>query len=166
MKLIADAVLDASLLVTRLVRAEARRSHPAGLSLSEFRALACLDAYRDSTLTELAEYLGVQLPTASKLADGLVRRGEITRREDAEDRRRNRLALTPAGQARLALAMGVVREHLGQRLAGLAAADQEVILRAMQLLEPLVAPGASATSSPHAAVDSAVHAPQLSPRNA
>ena len=73
MKVMADAVFETSLLVTRLVRAEARRSRPAGLSLSEFRALACLDVNPDSSLTDLAEYLGLQLPTASKLADGLVR---------------------------------------------------------------------------------------------
>ena len=147
-----DAVFETALLVTRLVRAEARRSRPAGLSLSEFRALACVGTYPDCSLTDLAEYLGLQLPTASKLADLLVRRGEITRREDAADRRRNRMALTPAGRAKLDLAMGAVRQHLQQRLSGLSAADQQVVLRAMQILDPLVRPSASPSDPPHAAV--------------
>lgn len=154
----ADAVFETSLLVTRLVRAEARRSRPAGLSLSAFRALAYVGSYPDCSLTDLAEYLGLQLPTASKLADLLVRRGEITRREDAADRRRNRMALTPAGRAKLDLAMGAVREHLQQRLSGLSAADQQVVLRAMEVLGPLVSPATSPSDPPHAAVH-APHAP-------
>ena len=148
MKVMTDAVFETSLLVTRLVRAEARRSRPAGLSLSEFRALACLDANPDSSLTDLAEYLGLQLPTASKLADGLVRRGEITRRADAGDRRRNRLALTAIGRTKLAQAMATVRTHVGERLSGLSGADQQVVLKAMQILAPLVSP-ASSTDAPH-----------------
>lgn len=148
----ADAVFETSLLVTRLVRAEARQSRPAGLSLSEFRALACLGTYPDCSLTDLAEYLGLQLPTASKLADLLVRRGQITRREDAADRRRNRLALTPPGRAKLDLAMAAVREHLQSRLSGLSSADQQVVVRAMQILGPLVRPAAPPSDASHAAV--------------
>mgnify|MGYP001544840976 CR=1 FL=1 len=155
MKVITDAVFETSLLVTRLVRAEARRSRPAGLSLSEFRALACLGTYPDCSLTDLADYLGLQLPTASKLADVLVKRGEITRREDAVDRRRNRLALTPIGRDKLDLAMGVVRAHLGERLSGLTAAEQQVVLKAMHILQQLMRPAASPSDAAHAAV----HAP-------
>ncbi|MGB7211709.1 MAG: MarR family winged helix-turn-helix transcriptional regulator [Gemmatimonadales bacterium] len=135
-----DAVFETALLVTRLVRAEARRSRPAGLTLSEFRALACLGSSPDSTLTDLAEYLGLKLPTTSKLTDVLVTRGEITRREDAGDRRRNRLALTDAGRAKLDVAMGQVRSHLEARLSGLSDADQQLVLHAMQVLGPLMVP--------------------------
>ena len=147
MKLMTDAVFETSLQVTRLVRAEARRSRPAGLSLSEFRALASLNAFPDSTLTELAEYLGLQLPTASKLVDALFRAGNLTRREDDRDRRRSRLALTPSGRERVDLAMSAVREHLRQRLAAMSKEDQQLVLRAMNVLSPFVAP-ASASSAP------------------
>lgn len=135
-----DAVFETSLLVTRLVRAEARRSRPAGLTLSEFRALASLGSAPDSSLTDLAEYLGLKLPTTSKLVDVLVTRGEVSRREDAGDRRRNRLALTASGRAKLDVAMGLVRSHLEERLSGLSSADQELVLHAMEVLGPLVAP--------------------------
>ncbi|HEV2291882.1 MAG TPA: MarR family winged helix-turn-helix transcriptional regulator, partial [Gemmatimonadales bacterium] len=105
-----------------------------------------------------ADHLGLQLPTASKLADLLLRRGEITRREDLADRRRNRMALTPAGRAKLDLAMGAVRQHLQQRLSGLSAADQQAVLRAMQILDPLVRPAAASSDPPPAAVPTP-HAP-------
>jgi DNA-binding MarR family transcriptional regulator len=146
-----DAVFETSLLVARLVRAEARRSRPAGLSLSEFRALACLNAFPDCTLTELAEYLGLQLPTASKLADALYRAGNLTRREDERDRRRSRLALTPVGAERVEAAMAAVREHLRERLAPMPKEEQQLVLRAMNALERYVGPGATAPMASRAA---------------
>lgn len=135
-----DAVLETCLLVSRLIRAEARRNRPAGLTLSEFRALAYLEAYSGATLTELAEYVGLQLPTASKLVEALRKGGNLTRREDPADRRRTLLALTPKGKSRVDEAMRVVRAHLRDRLSGLSAEDQDLVRRAMAILEPLVAP--------------------------
>lgn len=151
-----DAVFETSLLVTRLVRAEARRSRPAGLTLSEFRALASLGSAPDSSLTDLADYLGLRLPTTSKLVDALVTRGEATRREDAGDRRRTRLALTAAGRARLDTAMGLVRSHLEERLGGLPDADQQLVLRAMQILGPLMAPTAPGPDAPERSAHSSL----------
>lgn len=135
-----DAVLETCLLVSRLIRAEARRNRPAGLTLSEFRALAYLEAYSGATLTELAEYVGLQLPTASKLVEALRKGGNLTRREDPADRRRTLLALTPKGKSRVDEAMRVVRAHLRERLSGLSPDEQDLVRRAMALLEPLVAP--------------------------
>lgn len=134
-----DAVFQTSLLVTRLVRAEARRTRPAGLTLSEFRALACVNTFPDCTLTDLADYLGLQLPTASKVVDALFRAGSLTRRGDEHDRRRSRLALTRAGAERVEVAMTAVRAHLQQRLAPLSREDQELVLRAMTLVQGCVA---------------------------
>ncbi|HEU4763432.1 MAG TPA: MarR family transcriptional regulator [Gemmatimonadales bacterium] len=135
-----DAVLETCLLVSRLIRAEARRNRPAGLTLSEFRALAYLEAYSGATLTELAEYVGLRLPTASKLVEALRKGGNLTRREDPADRRRTLLALTPKGKSRVDEAMRVVRAHLRERLSGLSPDEQDLVRRAMALLEPLVAP--------------------------
>jgi DNA-binding MarR family transcriptional regulator len=135
-----DAVLETCLLVSRLIRAEARRNRPAGLTLSEFRALAYLEACSGATLTELAEYVGLRLPTASKLVEALRKGGNLTRREDPADRRRTLLALTPKGKSRVDEAMRVVRAHLRERLSGLSPDEQDLVRRAMALLEPLVAP--------------------------
>ncbi|MFI5235893.1 MAG: MarR family winged helix-turn-helix transcriptional regulator [Gemmatimonadales bacterium] len=158
MKALTESVLETSLLVARLIRTEARRSRPAGLSLSEFRALGYLSGYPDSTLTDLADYLGLQLPTASKVVDTLFKSGDLTRREDAVDRRRSRLALTEAGTTRVAIAMETVRTHLGQRLAGMSAADQRVVTRAMEILGPLVGPTPQ-SDAPHAVVHPSTRSP-------
>ncbi|HEU4570706.1 MAG TPA: MarR family transcriptional regulator [Gemmatimonadales bacterium] len=141
-----DAVLETCLRVARLVRAEARRHRPAGLSLSEFRALAYLGAYPGATLTELAEYVGLGLPTASKLVETLRRRGDLTRRADPADRRRSVLALTRQGKGRVDAAMRVVRAQMRRRLGGLTAAEARVVRRAMAILEPLMASAAGSAA--------------------
>jgi DNA-binding MarR family transcriptional regulator len=51
-----------------------------------------------TTVTALAEMLGVSPASASRAVDGLVKRRLITRVEDSEDRRVRRLALTATGR--------------------------------------------------------------------
>src|SRR5581483_3183536 len=89
----AVAVMDAGLLVSRFVRAELWRQKPAGLSLAQFRGLAYVNAYPDCAPSELADYLMLTRPAVTRLVDELVRRRVLGRRVDAEDRRRQTLAL-------------------------------------------------------------------------
>jgi DNA-binding MarR family transcriptional regulator len=56
------------------------------------------------TISRLAELLDVTKQAASKLADDMVRKGFLARREEAADRRRARLVLSRKGQAVLARA--------------------------------------------------------------
>jgi DNA-binding MarR family transcriptional regulator len=50
------------------------------------------------TVTALADELGISAASASRAADGMVRKNLVTRVEDADDRRVKRLALTAKGQ--------------------------------------------------------------------
>src|SRR5256885_4470398 len=90
---VAEAVLEITLLVTRLVTPEVRRLRPKRLSLSHVRALGFLDANPDADLSALADYVGLTLPSMSTLVDGLVRRGLVVRLAAPRDRRRLRLRL-------------------------------------------------------------------------
>ena len=56
-----------------------------------------LDATRATTLSKLAEHMGVGRSTMSITVARLMRRGYIARRRDKVDRRRSELTLTPAG---------------------------------------------------------------------
>ncbi len=83
------------------------------LSLTQVKALQVLDhADPDVSVKELADLLGLSLPAASRTVEGLLRRGYIERREDAEDRRVKRVRLSASGSE---LAVALIRE----RLAGL-----------------------------------------------
>jgi DNA-binding MarR family transcriptional regulator len=69
------------------------------LSLTHMKVLHILaDADDDLSVKELAEHIGISLPGASRTVDGLLKRGYLARREDAEDRRIKRLTLTPEGR--------------------------------------------------------------------
>ena len=84
-----------------------------GLSFGQLKALIELERPdTKGTVTALAEELGVSAASASRAADGLVRRKLATRVEDADDRRVRRLALTQAGRE-------LAERIISARLAGL-----------------------------------------------
>jgi DNA-binding MarR family transcriptional regulator len=76
------------------------RTDEAGNPLTENQAsvLDHLDATRPTTLTKLAEHMGVGRSTMSTTVARLVRGGYIARRPDRQDRRMAGLTLTPAGK--------------------------------------------------------------------
>ena len=71
-----------------------------GLTFVQMKALVELQASDEElhTVTALAEELGISAASASRAADGMVRKKLVTRVEDASDRRVKRLALTAKGQ--------------------------------------------------------------------
>jgi len=70
-----------------------------GLTFSQMKVLVELEAADEDarTVTALSEALGISAASASRAADGLVRKKLATRVEDADDRRVRRLALTAEG---------------------------------------------------------------------
>ena len=70
------------------------------LSISQYRLLAFL-AQGDWAASALADRLNVSRPSITGLVDGLVKRGLVERRPDADDRRRIDHVLTSAGRTAL-----------------------------------------------------------------
>jgi DNA-binding MarR family transcriptional regulator len=70
-----------------------------GITFSQMKVLVELEAADDDarTVTALSEELGISAASASRAADGLVRKKLATRVEDPDDRRVRRLALTTKG---------------------------------------------------------------------
>jgi DNA-binding MarR family transcriptional regulator len=77
-----------------------REIDESGLTFSQMKVLVELEtADRDmGTVTALSEELGISAASASRAAEGLVRKKLATRVEDRDDRRVRRLALTAAGR--------------------------------------------------------------------
>lgn len=72
-----------------------------GLGLIQFKALIRLAGHDEeghSSVKQVAEELGVSLPSASRAVDDLVKRGLASRDEDPDDRRVRRVSLTAAGR--------------------------------------------------------------------
>ena len=73
----------------------------AGLTLPQVLFLTRLRQAGESTPSELAERLNMSLPAASQMVERLFKLGFLTRREDAADRRRKQVAVTPAAERML-----------------------------------------------------------------
>jgi DNA-binding MarR family transcriptional regulator len=73
----------------------------AGLTLPQVLFLTRLLQAGESTPSELAERLNMSPPAVSQMVDRLFKLGFLTRSEDAGDRRRKRLTVTPAAERML-----------------------------------------------------------------
>ncbi len=147
---LADEVMDAALLVTRLVRRELGRRQPGGLSVSQVRALSFLDWNQGASLAEVAEHIGLGAPATSRMVDDMVRRGLVARDAAADDRRRIALALLPEGTRALERAVAAARAPLAERLARLGAQDRARLSGALaSLREALVAEIAAVGGGAH-----------------
>lgn len=84
-----------------------------GLSMTQSKALLELGGLGEESearqVSELAETLGVSVPSMSRAVDGLVRKRLATRVEDREDRRVRRVAITARGR-KLVETLTVVRQ--------------------------------------------------------
>lgn len=73
-----------------------------GLSITQSKALLELGGLGEETearqVSELAETLGVSVPSMSRAVDGLVKKRLATRVEDPDDRRVRRVAITANGK--------------------------------------------------------------------
>jgi DNA-binding MarR family transcriptional regulator len=85
-----------------------------GLTFSQMKVLVELDSPDEDarTVTALSDELGISPASASRAADGLVRKKLVTRVEDPDDRRVRRLALTSGGRE-------LADQIISARLAGL-----------------------------------------------
>jgi len=141
-------------LLARLIRVagllhpdEPLLGHP--VTLSEGFALSELRAAAPLTQRDLADRLGLEKSTVSRLVAGLEERGMVTRRRNPENRRFYQLDLTEHGRAAadgLALSL---RERHAQLLAAMTAPERDALatgltglLRAMGQLPPAT-PGSS-----------------------
>ncbi len=136
----AQEILDVVPVVMRTIRAEMRRHRTADLSVPQFRTLAFIDRQTDASLSDVAEHIGLTLPSMSKIVEGLVARKLVTRQTHATDRRRMMLALTARGQTALQTSREATRACLAEDLAGLTERQRETIGQAMEILRPVFTP--------------------------
>lgn len=125
--------------ITRAIREQMRSHRTAELSVTQFRVLAFLSRNAGASLSDVADHIGMTLPSMSKLIDQLVTRRFVTREFDTVDRRRVTLALTGRGRTILESARGATREFLTTRLEQCSRGELETILAAMRILRPLFA---------------------------
>ena len=135
----AHALIDTSPQILQAIRVEMRRGRGADISIPQFRTLRFIQRHPDSSLSDLAEHLGLALPSVSKLVDGLVKQELISRKESAEDRRKITLLLTETGASIVDSARADARANLAEKLKHLSDDDLKTISQAMLILHPIFA---------------------------
>lgn len=117
------------------LRAAGRCGKAGGCTIPQIRTLAFLRRYPQTTISQVADCLGVTLPTASRLVETLVGRKMITRRVDPRDRRNVCLCLTAAGLRQLAAAQEWGHEHIAKPLRGMSPDQVEQVRNVMKLFQ-------------------------------
>lgn len=126
-------LLEVAPLVMRRIRSEMRHRTMPGLSIPQFRTLNYLWKRPGASLSDLAAFLGLALPSTSKLVQKLVVQKVVMRRA-ARDRRRIRLSVTEQGIAALALAQQETREQLADSLESLTPEELSTVSAALVVL--------------------------------
>ena len=138
---LANLILDSVPLVMRTLRCEMRRNRETELSVPQFRILSFVHRRGSSSLSEIAEHMGLTLPSMSKMVDGLVMRSFVTRSNDASDRRRLVIALTERGTKAWESAREATRVSMVKTLATLSGDERRELGRSMEKLRELFSTG-------------------------
>lgn len=139
----AHTVIQVAWRVLRMVRAEVERRPTPELTLTQMQSLGFLISNPGASLSELAEHLGLQKPTTSKVVEELVQQGRVIREVAPGNRRKLTLHITASGSEVLGSAIEPAITRMAEMLARLTADERQEVERAMSLLHPLVQPGGS-----------------------
>ena len=130
-----ETLTDAVLTATRVLVAVAARSladHENEVSLQQYRALIVLASRGAQRPVDLAEALGVDPSTATRLCDRLTAKRLISRRRMTGDRREVRLELTNRGRQLVEKVTERRREEIRRILASVPREDRSDLVRAFQ----------------------------------
>ncbi len=132
---VAARLHSASIRLLRLLR---REDDSSGLSAPRLSALSVLVFAGPQSLAELAAAEQVRPPTMSRIVDGLVEAGLITREAKPGDRRSVRIAATEEGKRLLEAGRERRVRALTSRLARLAESERRALTRGVEILEQVV----------------------------
>ena len=119
------------------LRREMRISRTSTLSVPQLRTLVFLHRSPNASLSQVADYVGLKLPSVSKMIDVLVKRKLVIRRNSSEDRRTILLKLSPKGLEELMRSRRHTKEWLTRALAALSPEQKAGIINTLHTLRPL-----------------------------
>jgi DNA-binding MarR family transcriptional regulator len=105
------------------------------MSVPQFRCLNFIALNPGSSVSAVAAFLGVTLPTASAMVERLARAGAVTPATAAADRRRSELHLTEAGRAQVLHIRSGALNDFARTLAPCSAKDLITLLAGLAVLQ-------------------------------
>ena len=139
----AALLMDVVPRVMQRIRMEMRSHRTPGLSVPQLRTLIYLYRNEGVSLSEVAEHIGLKLPSMSKTVDALVARKLVIRRALAHDRRYISLRLSAHGLAELRRTRRITEARLAEALSVLLPEQQARVVEALKMLGRVFAPEAS-----------------------
>jgi DNA-binding MarR family transcriptional regulator len=133
----ARTVLDAVPHLMRVIRLQVRTRSSPEFTVPQFRALAFLGRNEDAMLADVAAFLGLTPPAASKLIDALVEARLVAREIGTSDRRRVELKLTSAGKRKYGRMVEDAENYLAERMRQLEPHIRNEVVRALQALHAI-----------------------------
>ena len=121
------------------LRASMRGNIGDALSVPQFRCLGFIARNPGCSVSEVATFLGVTMPTASAMVDRLVRAAHVVAVTSSADRRRTELRVNAPGKALLDRIRAGARRDMAAALGGADAADLAAIQQALALLHRVFA---------------------------
>ena len=122
----------------RLLRTLRREDDGSGLSAPRLSALSVIVFVGPVSLAELAAAEQVKPPTMSRIVDGLLMQGLVTREPKAGDRRSVQIAATAEGVRLLEAGRERRVQALVKRMASLADSERRALARGVEILERIV----------------------------
>lgn len=133
----ARALLDTVPAIIQAIRVEMRRERLHDLSVPQFRTLAYIGRAPGCSLSDVAEFIGLTLPSMSVLINGLVEDGLVLRQTSLLDRRRITLNLTEQGATVHLHTTEKTLDWLASLLEPLPEAERQIVTQAMEVLRPI-----------------------------
>lgn len=131
---IAEAIAAQKRIYRALLSTHMREWIHLDLSMGQLKTLFVLATRQAVNVSALADTLDIGKPAASVLVDHLVQLGLAARTEDAEDRRRTLVTLTPTGSDLVARLRQGGPERFMRWLDALAPDDLAALLRGLRAL--------------------------------
>jgi DNA-binding MarR family transcriptional regulator len=132
----AEALVAVAPLVSRWIE-RLLANHQPPVTVAQFLALRAI-ANEAVSGSELARRTGVSGPAVSQLLRSLADSRLLERREHADDRRRQALALSPRGQRALASAQALLSDRLSVMLAELPRPEADALASALPHVEAVL----------------------------
>jgi MarR family transcriptional regulator, transcriptional regulator for hemolysin len=140
--------------VARLLKTYAdQRARQFGISRAQWAVLIRIERSEGLKQTELAELLDLQPISLTRLLDRLANNGLIERRADPNDRRANRLYLTPAARPLLGRLAELGADMMETVLDGLDEKSVERMLKQLVTMKDNLRRAISANAQPEVALN-------------
>lgn len=104
------------------------KSEFASFSIVQLQTLVFLKKIKSSSLTEIAQYLHIELPSATTLVENLVKAKLVTKKQDKKDKRSVYIVLTSKGKNLLQKAKSEREKRLNILLNILSAREKKQLL--------------------------------------